>query len=185
MLLSAESGGPTPTIEEIRAYQKEKLGRDGGLDCIIELLSLPSSGLGRWLFYPEYSGLPYLSDWTTHTEQVAPAGVAQVRQRIAEDRPSIVVFYGAGYRHWWRAVASEEFGSSSLDKASVATDGLTLFVIMQHPAARGLFLADHFVLRWCLKLMGYVSQNEVRYIEFATKNTNPHHVCFHIGCLRD
>ncbi len=39
LLLSAEAGGPTPTTEEIRSYQKENLGREGGMDCILDLRS--------------------------------------------------------------------------------------------------------------------------------------------------
>jgi hypothetical protein len=35
-----------------------------------------------------------------------------------------------------------------------------------------LLLVDRFVLRWYVKLMGYVSQNELRYEKFATSNAS-------------
>lgn len=136
VILSAE--GSTLTTEQVRAYQTEQLGRGGGLDCILELLPLPSPGLGHWLFRPEYSRLPYLRDRATYTSHVAPARAAHLRQRIAEHRPATVVFYGAGYEHWWRAIAGIDFKPSNIDKVSVAGNDHTLFVIMQHPTAHGL-----------------------------------------------
>jgi hypothetical protein len=92
--LSAE--GAPPSREQVRAYQRDKLGRIGGLDCILELLPLPSPGLNKWLFYPDYSGLPYLSNRATYTSHVAPERAEHLRQRISEHCPGAVVFYGCG-----------------------------------------------------------------------------------------
>jgi hypothetical protein len=124
--------------EDVRAYQKERLGRQDGLDCILDLLPLPSPGLNRWLFYPDYSHLPYLGDRWTYVSHVAPSRAAHLRERIAEHRPDSVIFYGAGYEHWWRAISGVEFKPSEIDKVSVARKGRTLFVTMQHATARGL-----------------------------------------------
>ncbi|HMA37961.1 MAG TPA: hypothetical protein VKY74_26160 [Chloroflexia bacterium] len=136
VVLSAE--GPAPSTEQVRAYQKDRLGRQGGLDCLLELLPLPSPGVGRWLFYPEYSRLPYLRNRKTYTQQVAPARIAHLRARIAEHRPGVVIFYGAGYEHWWRQIAGVDFQPSAVAKVAIAGNGPTRFVIMQHPTAHGL-----------------------------------------------
>ena len=136
VVLSAE--GPAPSTEEVRTYQKDRLGRQGGLDCILELLPLPSPGIGHWRFYPEYSRLPYLRDRETYTRRVAPARITHLRARIAEHRPRAVIFYGAGYVNWWRQIAGAEFRPSAVAKVSIAENGSTRFVVMQHPTARGL-----------------------------------------------
>jgi hypothetical protein len=124
--------------ENVRAYQKERLGRRGGLDCLLELLPLPSPGLNRWLFYPDYSQLPYLCDHATYTSHVAPARAAHLRERIAEHRPDSVIFYGAGYERWWRAISGVDFEPSTIGKVSSARKGHTLFVTMPHATAHGL-----------------------------------------------
>jgi hypothetical protein len=134
--LSAE--GPAPTTEQVRAYQKERLGRAGGLDCLLELLPLPSPGSNQFRFYPEYSELPYLRDRATYTSHVAPARISHLRRRIAEHRPAAVIFYGSGYAGWWRQIAGTEFRPAPMGKVAVASNGQTEFVIMQHPTAFGL-----------------------------------------------
>jgi hypothetical protein len=135
VLLSAE-GKPT-TNGDIREYQKEQLGRAGGQDCILELLPLPSPGLNLWRHYPD-TGIEYLKTRELYTAHVAPQRAALLRKRIAKYRPPAVIFYGSGYTHWWREVAGVDFRPSSVDRVSFARSGGTLYVIIQHPAARGL-----------------------------------------------
>ncbi len=145
IMMSAE-GRPTDS-ENLRAYQRDRLGREGGLDCILELLPLPSPGLAHWKFYPDiaekHPQLAYLKDRATYTTQVAPMRIAHLQAMIEQHRPGAVVFYGSGYRHWWRQIAGEEFEPSSLDKVLVARREDTLFVIMQHPTAHGV-TKDYF-----------------------------------------
>jgi hypothetical protein len=141
IVLSAE-GLPTG-LEDIRAYQKDRLGRAGGQDCILELLPLPSPGLNRWKFYPDIARLNqprlrYLGDRSTYTHYVAPTRTAHLQERIVQFKPGAVVFYGTGYEHWWRRIAGVDFQSSEIDKVWTAHKGHTSFVIMQHPTAHGL-----------------------------------------------
>ncbi|MDQ3705444.1 MAG: hypothetical protein M3437_09535 [Chloroflexota bacterium] len=145
IMMSAE-GQPTES-GSLRAYQKDRLGREGGLDCIVELLPLPSPGLGHWKFYPaiaeRHPQLAYLKDRATYTSHVAPMRIAHLQTRIEQHQPRAVVFYGSGYRHWWRQIAGEQFEPSSLNKVQVARKGHTLFVVMQHPTAHGV-TKDYF-----------------------------------------
>jgi hypothetical protein len=136
VVLSAE--GPTPTTEQIRTYQEQRLGRAGGLDCILELLPLPSPGLARWLFYSEHSRLPYLRDRATYTNHVVPLRIAHLQERIGQYHPAAVIFYGAGYTSWWREIAGVDFQAAPIAKVAVAEKGPTRFVIMQHPTAYGV-----------------------------------------------
>jgi hypothetical protein len=47
-----------------------------------------------------------------------------------------VIFYGAGYEHWWRAISGMDLKPSSIDKVLVARSKHTTYV-MQHPTAHG------------------------------------------------
>ncbi|MDQ5824967.1 MAG: hypothetical protein M3441_12290 [Chloroflexota bacterium] len=140
VMLVAE--GRSVDNESIRNYQREWLGREGGLDCLLELLPLPSPGLGHWKFYPafaaKYPQLSYLRDRDTYTSHVAPMRLAHLKARIEKHKPRAVVFYGSGYRHWWHRIAAAQLGPSTTDKVWTARSTSTLFVIMQHPAARGV-----------------------------------------------
>ncbi len=136
VLLRAE--GVAPTNEAVRAYQKDRLGRVGGPDCILELLPLPAPGLNRWPYTSLSPLVPYLRDRGTYMAEVAPVRAAHLRWRIAEHQPVAVVFYGSGYGRWWREITGADFKPSPIDRVSVAKAGRTLFVIIQHPAARGL-----------------------------------------------
>jgi hypothetical protein len=145
IMLSAEGQGTDS--ESLRAYQRDRLGRQGGLDCILELLPLPSPGLGHWKFYPDIAGkypqLAYLKDRATYTSHVAPMRIARLQAMIEKHRPRAVVFYGSGYRHWWHQIAGRAFESSNLAKVLVASKEHTLFVIMRHPTAHGV-TKDYF-----------------------------------------
>lgn len=140
IVLTAEKQPPTKGAT--RAYQRDMLGRAGGLDCILELLPLPSPGLGHWMFYPafaqKYSQLWYLRNRETYTQKVAPTRIAHLRARIEEHQPQAVVFYGSSYRYWWEQIPGRTFEPSNLNKVLVATKGPTLFIVMQHPTARGV-----------------------------------------------
>lgn len=140
VLLCAEA--INPTNEAMRAYQRDKLGRTGGVDCILELLPLPSPRLNRWQFYPQfatqYPQLSYLDNRPAYTSHVAPRRMAVLRERIYRHKPRAVVFYGTGYVHWWRQIAAVDFQPVSTGKVWTGQNADTTFVIMQHPTARGL-----------------------------------------------
>ena len=136
------SEGVRPTNQAIRAYQRDQLGREGGLDCILELLPLPSPSLNLWQFYSEfahrYPQLAHLDNRVAYTSHVAPTRLAHVREKIAWHKPRAVVFYGTGYEHWWRKISGADLRPSGLDKVWTARNEHTLFVVMLHPTAHGV-----------------------------------------------
>jgi hypothetical protein len=131
VILSAE--GQAPQTEDIRTYQRNRLGRVGGLDCLLELFPLPSPGLNQWKFYPQYSQLPYLRERAAYTRHVGPLRVAHLRQRIAEHRPANVIFYGEGYTPWWNQIAGVDFQFDPVEKVAIVMNGPTRYVVMYHP----------------------------------------------------
>ncbi|HYP20674.1 MAG TPA: hypothetical protein VEY08_11420, partial [Chloroflexia bacterium] len=154
IVLSAE--GKPAGIEDIRAYQRDQLGREGGCDCILELLPLPSPGLNRWEFYPELADphhprVDYLRNRRTYTHYVAPGRAAHLRERVLQYRPHAVIFYGTGYEQWWHRIAGVDFVQSETQRVRTARNEHTRFVIMQHPTAHGL---SHFYFEAVGRLIG-------------------------------
>ena len=137
ILLSAE-GRPTGR-EDVRTYQRTKLGRRSGETCLLELLPLPSPSTGGWL-YSRYSRLPSLASREVYTQAWSPRRAAHIGRRIAEHQPRVVVFYsvGAHYQYWWNQIAGVPLVATALDGCRIGRNGATVFAIVKHPAARGL-----------------------------------------------
>lgn len=135
LLLSAN--GLHVTTEAVRAYQGEILGRADGPDCVLELLPLPSRSSRDWL-YSQHSQISWLRDRTTYRDHVGPSRVQHLRDRIAEYRPPLVVFYGLVYRDWWERVTGLPFAATGLDGFHVARRNGTIFGLTRHPAHTGV-----------------------------------------------
>ncbi len=134
ILLSRE--GHTPTIEEVREYQRASLGRPAGDTCLMELLPLPSPSTECWL-YAQHSGLSYLADRKVYKQTCLPSRIMRLRKRISEYRPAKVVFYGFSYRKSWQEVAGVDLLPES-DGVYTGRSGTTRFMLIKHPAARGV-----------------------------------------------
>jgi hypothetical protein len=131
--------GQSPSNEQIRTYQRDRLGRTDGETCLIELLPLPSPGLGHWN-YNTYSALPYLKTRKLYTAELAPIRVAHIKQCIADHNPRAIIFYGGSYSHYWQQIAASPFQRITLSDGDIsqATTPSTTFLIINHPAARGI-----------------------------------------------
>lgn len=127
--------------ENVRAYQKEHLGRHRSTNCLVELLPLPSPSLGNWL-YAQYSQLLYLTNRQVYSSYYAPHRAAHLQQRIREYKPKAVIFYSVnpGYIHWWKVIADVEFTEifTEYDRLYVAKNEHTVFAITRHPVAKGV-----------------------------------------------
>jgi hypothetical protein len=127
----------TATDERVRIFQAKELGRRGGSSALIELLPLPSPGIGQWI-YGEATTVPYLSSRELYRRHVVRHRISAIRERLVTQRPPVVVFLGLSYAEYWSQIASlrlppvrgEEFVSSKA--------GQTTFVVVKHPAARGV-----------------------------------------------
>jgi hypothetical protein len=102
------SQGLSEDLRAIKAYQKDKLGRQDGETCLMELLPLPSPGTDRW-FYKDWSKLGFLSCRDKYKEKVLPFRIRDIKERIEKWRPQSVVFYGTGYRAYWESIAEAAF----------------------------------------------------------------------------
>jgi hypothetical protein len=139
ILLSAEQN--RPTLEAIKTYQRDNLGRPDIDNCLLELLPLPSPSTAHWL-YAQYSELPYLRSRQEYMEHCAPERAKHIKQRIEQNKPAGVVFYGVNwwYRKWWNEIAGVKFseGSAGSDAFYIGGDNFTVFVISKHPVSKGI-----------------------------------------------
>jgi hypothetical protein len=134
ILLSTQ--GQTAQSEDIRLYQRTKLGRQQADHCLIELLPLPnpSTNPADW-WYQHYSSLVYLATRETYQNEFLSKRAANLYRRVQQHQPKTVVFYGKAYQQWWQQIANVDF---STDDPAIGSDGKTVFVITQHPAAHGV-----------------------------------------------
>ena len=131
------SRGEPADLQAVKAYQKDRLGRPAGETCLMELLPLPSPGTDRW-FYADWSMLPFLTSRSTYQEQVLPVRIKNLKERIQQHQPKFVIFYGMGYWEHWAAVAEATFTRLAPDGFGWAKKNDTNFLIIQHPAAKGV-----------------------------------------------
>jgi len=126
----------TPTIEQVRQYQGQLLGRRTGETCLLELLPLPSPSTANWL-YGQHSRLPYLVDRAAYRRVCLPPRIAHLKRRLQEHRPPVVIFYSRSYQEHWEAIAEVNLTAQS-DELFVGRSATSLFLVTKHPATKGV-----------------------------------------------
>ncbi len=131
------SKGEPQDIHAIKTYQKDKLGRLEGATCLMELLPLPSPGTDRW-YYGDWSKLAFLSSRSLYRDEVLPMRIKNLKERIEKWQPKFVVFYGTGYWDHWVEITETSFLRIEPHGFGLAKKDTTCFLIIQHPAAKGV-----------------------------------------------
>ncbi len=143
-------GGTTPaSVDQVRAFQAERLGRHGGDNSVIELMPLPASSVAHWP-YPDLVDLPQLETRERYRDEVMPWRMEHLRARVREYRPKAVVFYGMSpisYVDSWRAIAAVDLEERSIrgHRVLLGHDAHTRFIVTKHMVAHGIsndFLDD-------------------------------------------
>jgi hypothetical protein len=139
IVLAAE-GRPT-SLDDVKIYQRDQLGRSTNNNCLLELLPLPSPSTGHWV-YEGHSALPQIQARQEYKEYYAPRRAEHIRERVEEYRPPVVVFYSVNwwYRQWWQKIAGVDFAEERIgsDLLLIGNDMHTVYAITKHPAAKGI-----------------------------------------------
>jgi hypothetical protein len=130
------SRGEFPTTEQVREYQKSLFGRLISDTCLLDLLPLPSPSIEQWI-YAQYSQLPYLRDREAYRQECIVPRIARLQDRINQYQPKVVIFYSLSYQEYWKKIADVDF-HQNFDKILTGRNKSTLFVVMKHPAAKGV-----------------------------------------------
>ena len=134
------SKGISSSTEDVRAYQRDVIGRKNGETCLLELLPLPSPSSNDWN-YGLWSDLPFLKDRKSYRDYCVPWRVEHIRFRIEEHKPKFVVFMGQGYFDFWKSIAGQGLKFDEKDGFWARSSGGTTYVITKHPAAHGVTTA--------------------------------------------
>ncbi len=120
--------GEAADTESVREFQRTRLGRCGGENCLLELSPLASPSESMWkLDELGFSRAEYESNWI-------PVRIETLRRRITAHEPRVVLFYGS---RQWDQIAGTSFGASRLNGLRIGRSQSTLFAAMPH-APQGL-----------------------------------------------
>jgi hypothetical protein len=128
LFLAAE--GISADVEQVRNIQRTELGRMGGTNALIELFPLPSKSTHHWL-YADHSSVHCLRSRKTYYQEVGPARIRHLRERMREHQPKAVICYGLSHRLWWEQIAGP-FAPSGLPRLEVASCGSILVALIPH-----------------------------------------------------
>jgi hypothetical protein len=144
MILIAE--GEDSNNTELKAYQRDRLGRKDQDTCLLEILPLCSPNTSTW-HYVEWSNLHFLKDRKTYENYCRERQCSHLRTLIKTCQPEVVVFYSnsSKFQKWWHDVAGPDVNFHSKDHEILhGFSEKTLFMIINHPARRGIS-NDYFV----------------------------------------
>ena len=127
------ANGQSATIDSVRHYQSNDLGRQGGATCLVELNPLPSPRTATWQ-YGQWTSLPQLRDRHTYFAQVVPDRVLRLRQLIDRYAPQIVVFYGLEQKLQWERLVEQPFVIGRVEGFQVARRGPSRCFLVRHPS---------------------------------------------------
>lgn len=135
MMLSSK--GLPSTTDDVRAYQRDHIGRKTSETCLLELLPFPSPSLNNWN-YNLWSSLPFLKDRSTYRDYCVPWRIEHIRSRIKEYKPKVVVFMGQVYSNYWQMIAGRDLNFIEKGGFWAASSEGTTYIITKHPAAHGV-----------------------------------------------
>jgi hypothetical protein len=138
--------GRLPTTDEVREYQKTKLGRtviDGKPSdhAMLELMPLPATSIKEkhWL-YKDFD-IPEIATRKAYLEKYRPEQCRKLRALIQQHSPKLVVFYSLLYLPDWQSVVPGELEEVT-DRQYIYRDKNTLYCVLPHPVAHGISNAD-------------------------------------------
>jgi hypothetical protein len=127
--------GITPTTDEVRLYQKGKLGRSTSSNALLELMPLPSPGVNVW-HYDKFSTIPFLKSRDAYFQYFIDKRIVLIREKVFLHKPKFVVCYSFTYLQYWLNIASVPLlFDPALDCYSGVSGGV-VFIVIKHPTSR-------------------------------------------------
>jgi len=132
IMLSLE--GKEPTIERIRSYQAEKLGRLEGNTLLTELMPIPKPKVRQW----DYRELiPQFASREDYYQIVKPRRIKYLGALIEEYNPKVVIGYGKAFWNDYRALfPGIELKQEGQFQTAILKD--TLLILTDHFTARSM-----------------------------------------------
>ena len=125
----------TPTKDSMLAFQAGNWGRPECEAAIFEMFALPAENSAAWP-YPAFTNAWFLKSRGLHTHLFYNSRAAYFRQKIQNNHPECLIFYGTGYEFLIEGVIRHSFESTPINGLkAVIVEGVNCFLI-RHPAAR-------------------------------------------------
>ena len=131
-----------PTIEEIREYQIKHFGRKKTDHAVLELMPLPCKSISKkdWIY--ESSGIDGLLSRKEYLKTYRPERAKRLRELIQEHKPKLVIFYSMSYLDDLKNITKVQFDEVIKKKLYIAKDDSTLYAVVPHSTAHGMFSSD-------------------------------------------
>jgi len=109
--------GQEPSLDDIRAYQRDHWGRTNGETCVIELSGISAPNMSE-----QRDRITFLS-----------RRIERIRQEAKEHHPVFILMYGEGQRAEWKKIAGGDFNA---DRFRLI--GGTVAAVALHPVSHGI-----------------------------------------------
>lgn len=150
ILLSYENEN-SPTLQEVKTFQTEKLGANASNNCIVELFPLPSPSTNKFHDFKSAGiDIDYLTSRDSYKSYLKDQRINLLRDLIAENTPKFVIFYSSTpeYIGYWckisgasetdfRVETIQEINQKKLTARFYKTKR-TCFAIIHHPTYTGV-----------------------------------------------
>lgn len=123
------------TLEDVKKYQREKLGRLKSDHCLLELLPLPSPSNKDSDWKQLYSN--FFRTRKDYEKEYLPKRVNKINSLIKKNQPEFVIFYGIKYRKQFEKIAGQiEFEEIIIKKNKLFFNKYkgTLFLLIPQPS---------------------------------------------------
>jgi hypothetical protein len=139
-----------PTIEEVKIFQSEKLGRSNSNNCIAEVFPLPSPNSIDF-HYKDWTNIEFLKSRFEYKKHLKKDRIEILKNLISINRPKFVIFYSSNpeYIEYWSQISGIEFDKVENEEINKSKNGKrltakfklheqTCFVITHHPTYNGV-----------------------------------------------
>lgn len=122
-----------PSNDQIRFYQRDKLGDVRGDSALLELLPLPSRSMLNWAPYDEY--FPEFRTRDAYRAIMTKRRISALEAHLVYG-PKLVVAYGSGYWPEYRAIFPSIKTWTTSGAFKHGRSGKNTVILMPHPVAR-------------------------------------------------
>lgn len=139
----------TPTLQKVKRYQSEQLGRSNSENCLLEVFPLPSPNTNDFP-YKDMTSIEYLKTRELYKEYLADKRIKKLNGLIFKHKPKFVLFYSSSseYIKYWSKISGVNFEQVDKDvivksgrkdlKAQFKFKNGTCFAVTHHPTYSGV-----------------------------------------------
>jgi hypothetical protein len=148
-ILLALDGNPSPTLEQIRRYQRDRLGRTIERAALFELMPLPAPSIGAWPYdsiFPEYPTREHY-----RADQFSKR-LALLRSHLSYG-PKLIIAYGSSYWTNYKKLFPDLHAWSSAVPFEIGQTSATTVILTPHFTARQMNGQRNPLIRLALAAM--------------------------------